>query len=193
MEPNESSRDIIYAIRKIAGVDGLKKASFMSASVDSVQEAERTISCTVVLGEGELKLTDVNLQSEPNDGFILIPAVDTDVLICMMPDNSAYVVLCNDIDKIICVINNNNSYVFDSNGFVWNGGNNGGLVKVIELTQKVNNLENLVNDLVTKYNTHTHVLTLSAGTGTAAPTTSVETTILTPTQRADIEDTKIKH
>lgn len=186
-----STRDIIYAIRKIAGVDGLKKESFMTATVNSVQEADRTMSCTVVLGESDLKLTGVNLQSEPNDGFILIPAVDTDVIICMMPDNSAYMVLCNDIDKIICVINNQNSYVFDTNGFVWNGGNNGGLVKVIELTQKVNNLETLVNNLLTILKS-TVIPLAPSGTYPFGPLYAALNN-LTPTQRSDIENTKIKH
>ena len=191
MEPN-ASRDIIYAIRKICGEDGMKDARFMTANVDEVQEDERTISCTIVLGESELNLTDVGLQSEVNsDGFCLIPKVGTDVLVCLMPDNSAYVVLCNDIDKIICVVDSSNKFVFDSSGFVWNGGNKGGLVNVIDLTTKLNNLENLVNDLVLKYNTHIH----PGGTisGNTAVTTSVETTTLTPTVRGDIEDTTINH
>lgn len=192
MEHSENaSRDIKYAIEFFAGKLGLKDTKFMTANVDEVQEADRTISCSIVLGETNMKLTGVNLQSEPNDGFILIPALNTDVLICMMADNSAYVLLCNDIDKIICVIDNQNSYIFDSNGFVWNGGNNGGLVKVIELTQKVNNLEALVNNLLTTLKTTTIPLAPS-GTYPFAPLYAAYNT-LTPTQRSDIEDTLIKH
>ena len=86
MGPN--TRDIIFAIRKLAGVDGLKQSSFMTAIVNEVQEADRTISCTIMMGEAETKLTDVLLQTEPNDGFILFPKVDTEVLICVMPDNT---------------------------------------------------------------------------------------------------------
>lgn len=72
-------------------------------------------------------------------------------------------------------------------------GSLGGLVKVIDLTTKLNNLENLVNDLISKYNSHTHILTLSSGTGTAAPTVTTETQTLTPTNRGDIENTNITH
>lgn len=193
MEHNEStsSRDIAYAIRTLSGVTGLKQASFMTANVDSVQEADRTISATIILGESGMKLTGVNLQSEPNDGFILIPKVDTDVLICLMPDNSAYMVLCNDIDKIICVIDSTNSYEFDTDGFIWNGGNNDGLVKVIQLTQKLNALENKVNSIIATYNAHTHVAS-SFGSPTTTPAAPIAGT-LTPTQQTDIENPKIKH
>ena len=195
MEHNESSssRDIQFAIRQLAGVLGLKQATFVTANVDSVQEADRTLTVTTILGESSSTITGVNLQSEPNDGFILVPTVNTEVIVCIMPDNSAYMFKCNDIDKIICVIDSTNSYIFDTNGFVWNGGSNGGLVKVIDLTTKLNNLENLVNDLVTKYNTHTHTTTCASGAGTASPTTATETTSLTPTVRANIENTKISH
>jgi hypothetical protein len=74
-----------------------------------------------------------------------------------------------------------------------NDGSLGGLVEVAALVTRLNNAENMVNDLAAKFNGHTHILALSAGTGTAAATVTQETTTLTPTQRGDIENTKITH
>lgn len=179
MEPN--ARDIIFAIRKIAGVDGLKQSSFITAIVDEVQEADRTISCTIMMGETETKLTDVLLQTEPNDGFILFPKVGTEVLICLMPDNSAYVILCNDIDKIICVIDGDNSYVFDINGFVFNGGTQG-LMKIVEYTAKQNAMITALNTQLAAIST---AIGLLGGTYTVVP--------LSAFNKTDYEDTKIKH
>lgn len=179
MGPN--TRDIIFAIRKLAGVDGLKQSSFMTAIVNEVQEADRTISCTIMMGEAETKLTDVLLQTEPNDGFILFPKVDTEVLICLMPDNTAYVVLCNDIDKVICVIDSNNGYEFDLNGFIFNGGT-GGMVKIVEQTAKLNQL---VAEL------QAQLVLISAGLAGAGVSYTPAT--LSQFNKTDYEDTKIKH
>lgn len=74
----------------------------------------------------------------------------------------------------------------------FNGGENGGMVLVNKLIAKVNAIENLVNNLITLYNEHTHILTLSSGTGTAAPTTSTESGTINPiTKASDIESTVI--
>lgn len=177
-----SSRDIIYAIRKICGEDGLKDARFEIANVDEVQEDDRTITCTIVLGDSNVQLKEVGLQSEPNDGFILFPKVDTDILICIMPDNSAYMILCNDIDKIICVIDENNSYTFDSNGFIWNNGTNGGIMNIIDYTTKQ-------NALIVELQTQLVLIAagISGAGGSYAPGT------LTTFNKSDYEDTKIKH
>jgi hypothetical protein len=74
----------------------------------------------------------------------------------------------------------------------FNDGSNGGLVLVNPLVTKINNLENLVNNLITQYNGHSHLLTLTSGTGTAAATLSQETGTIAPiTKAADIQSTTI--
>lgn len=71
----------------------------------------------------------------------------------------------------------------------FNQGSNGGLVLVNPLTEKLNNLENLVNDLVDKFNAHTHNVT-AVGSPTG-PNLDPETTVLTPTVAADIENENV--
>jgi len=68
----------------------------------------------------------------------------------------------------------------DKNGFVINGGNLGGLVKINELTSKL-------NDLVRAFNTHVHPVT-AVGTPTG--------TIAIPAQSfrsSDYENKEVKH
>lgn len=48
-------------------------------------------------------------------------------------------------------------------------------VRYSELETAYNDLKQTVNDLITAYNSHTHVLTLSSGTGTAASTATTAT------------------
>lgn len=66
------------------------------------------------------------------------------------------------------------------------GGDADNMVRYSELESAFNDVKGKVNDLVTAFNSHTHVLTLSAGTGSAAPPANQQT----PTT-ADISGAKI--
>ena len=124
--------------------------------------------------------------------FIGVPVLNTPCLISFRDGNNGRPQILF-IDQLLKILVKTNNFVINSDTTVFNDGELGGMVKVIELTTKLNNLEKLVNDLVSKFNTHTHILTLTSGTGTAAPTVSPETTVLTPTVRGDIEDENITH
>lgn len=73
---------------------------------------------------------------------------------------------------------------------IFNEGELGGMVKVISLTEKLNNIENLLNGFIDSYNTHTHPVT-ATGSPTGVPVVP-ETGTLTPTERTDIENKKIQ-
>jgi hypothetical protein len=77
---------------------------------------------------------------------------------------------------------------------IWLGGENGGVPLAKELTTKIKALEDILNDLITKYNSHVHATTCGAGAGTAAATTSLETQSITQgIQQSDIEHPNITH
>jgi hypothetical protein len=82
---------------------------------------------------------------------------------------------------------------FKANVNLWefNGGANGGLVLVNNLVEKVNNIENLLNNLIGAYNTHTHILTLTSGTGTAGPSTVQEGGTINPVTTAQDIESKV--
>ena len=107
-------------------------------------------------------------------GFVLVPKVGSIVLVSFLADTEYYVSMVSDVDTIFL-----------------NGNNYEGIVKAVDLSQKLNNLENLVNDLVVKYNAHIH----PGGTilGNTGVTTMLETTVLTPTIPANIENATVKH
>lgn len=77
------------------------------------------------------------------------------------------------------------SFAYDLTQF--NGGQNGGMVLLLQLVAKLNNIENLLNQFIALYNSHTHPV---SGSATGVPVVPEDNT-LTPTQRADIENTKI--
>lgn len=97
-----------------------------------------------------------------------------------------YYISVNDFDVAV-----KNTFKISANLTQFNGGENGGMVLVNDLVDRMNLIENAYNDLVTKFNAHSHILTLTSGTGTAAPTLSPETTVLTDTTADDIQSTVI--
>lgn len=79
---------------------------------------------------------------------------------------------------------------------VINGGANEGLVKVKELTEKLNNLKTEFNSFVSTYNTHTHSVstagTAATQTGLASATTA-QAQSATAFNKDDYQNDKIKH
>jgi hypothetical protein len=166
-------------------------------TVKSVDESKRVLTASPIDGGPDIINVrieakydiDTNyspIASDPQ-GVLIVPEVGSIVLVTFLNKNDAYISAFTTITKIIS----------KQTEFIFNDGTNEGLVKVIELTDKLNNLENAFNDLVTKYNSHIHVTTATVGAtptpGVISPTTSTEPTVLTPTVKADIENTEVKH
>lgn len=185
-------RSIIEAIRHIAGTHLEDKVYLVAATVDSVDIPSRTCNVTTISGKESTAIEGVRLMASVDDGFFLVPTIGSTIFLTYSNYNVPYVCQFSSLDSITLVSGSSQVSVVDGK-IMLNDGSLGGLVEVEKLTAKLNALENLVNDLVTKFNSHTHILSLSSGSGTAAPTAAPEPTTLTPTERADIENTKIIH
>lgn len=79
-----------------------------------------------------------------------------------------------------------------------NGNNLGGLVMVDGTLNKFNQLEDKVNNLITKFNSHTHLyiapsIPLPGPPVPTAPIITPETPIVPTTVKSDLENEKIKH
>lgn len=161
----QHDRSISTAIRRLAGVANQQRIQVVDGNVQSVNVANR--SCVVLLDNGvEI---DCKLMYQIGDGFLLIPSVDSTVLVMLSTYIDAVVLMCSDLDMI-----------------TMKGDELGGLVKVENLTEKLNALENKVNEIITTFNLHSHP---SNG---APPATQITGTI-TPTVRSDLENESIKH
>lgn len=169
-----SDRNIQEAIQILSGTHLSDKLYFIDAEVKSVDEQDR--SCVVIALSGKVGSEyTVRLMASVDDGILAVPAVGSTVIVSGSDFTTGAIVQYSEIEKII-----------------FRGGDLGGLVKVIELTEKLNNLEELLNNLITKYNTHTHAGVTSGGSSTAV-TSAIETGTITPTQQAEIENDKITH
>lgn len=181
-------RDALITICGKAGGGG----AFI-ATVDSVSVLSRSCSVTTTSGDVETELPNVWLMADIDDGQLIIPKVGSSVIVAYNEKMQPFVLMFSEIDSVCYVVGSSQFKITD--GLIQaNDGSNGGMVKVIELTTKLNNLENLVNGFIALYNAHTHPYL--PGPGPVAPTSvtaSLETNTLTPTVRANIEDTKFKH
>jgi len=119
---------------------------------------------------------------------LLIPTIGSTVLVTYSKYNDPFVSMFSDIDRIY-LIGGNAGVDITGNVVKLNNGTFGGLVKVTELVEKLNNLENLVNDLIVKYNIHVHPV---SGASTLVPTVP-ETGTLIPTIQDELENKKVTH
>jgi len=138
-------------------------------------------------------------------GICIFTSNESDIEIeCLLyPYNSKIQIIPK--EGSLCVVGFNSDqdpYILSVQEFetiIYDSGENKGIAKIVELTEKLNNLENAFNSLVTKYNSHIHITTATSVTlpvpivGVISPTISTETTVLTKTVYKDIENEKIKH
>jgi len=152
------------------------------AQVKSVDKDK--CSCDVQLIEGA-ELFNVNLRSALDDnkkGFVCFPKIDSLVLVGTIEnnENNAFVLIFSELTDI----------TIDAK-IVINDGENKGMVKLPELVQKLNAVEQKVNQLVQWSATHTHSGVLTGG-GTSGVAVGVSGT-LTQTQESDLENENVKH
>lgn len=192
-----SDRAIITAIQKIAGVFKKDNAYYVNALVKSVDGNV----CTVVFqtGETDIELPDVRLQVDICDGLLITPEVDSNVLVCISTYNPPYVSLYSDIKEYYLQVGDSADLITSDGKRKLNDGGYGGLIKSIDpdnsqigLLARLNKTENLLNEFITIYNTHTH--TSSAPGSATSPPAQPETNQINPiTSRTDIESDYITH
>jgi len=181
-----SDRHIITAIQKVTGTFQEDKVKLSVGIVQSIQGN----TCTVTIDD-QMVLPAVNLQAASCDGWLLVPVVGSTVIIAYSKQISPFVALYSDIDRAYLQVGDSSIEILNNGNITLNDGSLNGLVKGGALTQKLNNLENKVNDLISNFNAHTHGV-VAVGSPTS-PTTSTIAGTLTPTIEADIENNKITH
>ncbi|HQP04414.1 MAG TPA: hypothetical protein PLP11_07405 [Bacteroidales bacterium] len=165
------------------------------AAVCKVTEVQ-DYTCTVKrLLDGD-ELTNVRLSAgtDPEKGMLCRPAEDSIVLVSELTEVDRFVSMFGDLESATMQIGGI-KFVMNQDGVVLNDGENG-MVKIVELTGKINELVQKVNALISAYNGHTHITTATIGpgptVGVISPTTSQAQTAST-LDKSDYEDEKIKH
>jgi hypothetical protein len=163
------SKELRDSLRTLTKPNG--NAYSKVCTVDSVDLVNLTCYCIPINEDADI--TEVRLMANIDNGFLLIPEVNSIVVVSFLSDSSAYVSLVSKVSEIQL-----------------NGTNYDGLVKVQELTDKLNNLENKLNDLITACSSQVVTLAPSGTFPLASFFTSV--TPLIPTQQTEIENQTVK-
>jgi hypothetical protein len=163
------SKELRDSLRTLTKTNG--NAYSKVCTVDSVDLVNLTCYCIPINDDADI--IDVRLMANIDNGFLLIPEVNSIVVVSFLSDSSAYVSLVSKVSEIQL-----------------NGTNYDGLVRVQELTDKLNNLENKLNDLITACSSQVVTLAPSGTFPLASFFTSV--TPLIPTQQTEIENQAVK-
>lgn len=178
------SNEIKQVIRKLAGTDNWDKHTTILCKVNTVDIASRSCSVIPVGGDASTEIFDVQLMANVNDGLLLVPVIGSEVFITYTVRKLYYVSFFSELDKVFLITKTLTQL---------NDGSFGGLIKIAELVNRINGIENLLNGLISLYNAHTHP-GVQAGAGVTSPTTSQETTTIAPiTTRDDFENPLITH
>ena len=156
---------------KMAAKDG-SEAHFILCTVSSVDTTKKACVCEPVSGGADLM--GVKLMAENQTGFYIIPKVNSHVVVCVQ-NNLSFVTMFSEVQEIQL-----------------NGDNYDGLVKIQELVDKLNNLENAFNQHLVLYNAHTHA-GVTSGASSTSPPAAIDTNVLTPTVQTELENLTVKH
>lgn len=161
------------------------KVTNFEAKVLSVDKDNDTC---VVQADDEPELSGVKLKTMIGTStykLIVYPLVGSYVTVSRLHnlEMEAYVSQVSEVDEIVT----------NCEQITFNGGTNEGLVKVVELTARINAIETKVNDVISKFNGHVHS-GVTTGPGSSAVTPQQITSgNLSQTDKNQIQNPKIKH
>lgn len=164
-------------------IRGATQAQIRFVECSSVDWTEKTMDAIGTGDDGEY--LDVSL----GYGYVDVkPKIGAICLIGIIEGEETVSFLINASDVELVEIN--------ADSIAFNAGSNSGLIKIKELTDKLNGLTKSVNSLITKYNSHTHIVattgTATAQSGTAAAITT-QASAAAEFDKNDYEDSKITH
>jgi len=196
---NENSdRGILAAVQKMTGTYNLDQLYLVTGTCTNIDEAAGTCDVEAISGNATTTISGVKFQAAIGDGVDYIPVDGSVVKVLFSKYTTPFIVQYSDVDKMIIAAN---EYAFDCDDIVFNKGTNDGLVKVVPLKTKLNNLESDLNNLKTLLSTMIAAMqAVPSGNVTHAeliayftPLLPYTAQVLIPTQRTEIEDTKFKH
>ncbi len=185
---------MVENIREIVGGRrGVKTFPVMLGKVvaGSYNSADMTVSVLLSCDDDVATEDIVNNVVVSNDlGLTMIPADNSFVLVAEVDGSGKFgVIKCSELASLTVKVGDK-SLLINGDGVVMNGGSLGGLVKIEALVSRLNGLESLLNDLISKFNAHVHS-GVQTGGGVSGITTSLEGGSASVTNRSDLENTNV--
>lgn len=178
----QSKKNIGELLRMIVD-DPTKEIYSIICEVTELNETERTVDVAPLNGDAEI--FGVRLQSaiSLNNGFVIFPKIGSVVIVTFLNKLTGYVSTFSEIDKI---------YIDSENEIIFNDGSNDGIVKISPLVNKLNAIENDLNKIKSLFSTWNPIPN-DGGAALKGLVSSWSSNQISPTQKTDIENDKIKH
>ncbi len=157
------SDNIKTLIEKLAGTWNVARVKTCYCEVVSVDKENRTCLVNSADGTQELENTTVNLTPEIGDGEIDYPLEGSTITVAFTDFTAPYMVKAGELESKFIVVGNQ-LWTISGSSQKFNDGAFGGIPKVKDpddsnagLLKKINDLENALNDLQTKFSSWTPV------------------------------------
>lgn len=173
----------------------LINSEIRKSNIDAIISSDtdmQKFTCDVKVNDFEYFDVPIRVLISKQASFLEVPKKDSHCLITFRDMNNSRPQLLevDECEKILIKLGDNITTEWNSNEIIFNGGTNG-MAKIVELTTKLNNLENEMNKILTILKT-TVIPLAPAGTYPFAPLYAAVSNLI-PTVKTDIEDIKIKH
>lgn len=162
-----SKKEAADCIRKIANIEDVKVLVCKVTSVTG-----RSCDVTPISGDAPIKKVRLNANITGTAGILITPVINSDVLVVMLSPVDSFVAMFSEIDSIAI-----------------DDGLNDGLIKINELTSKLNDLITQINALKSDYIAHTHPTPAGLSSAPTVPYTGTFSTF----SKNDYENNKVKH
>jgi hypothetical protein len=175
-------------VQAIQGLSAPAEYTVMSGYVKAVHEDKATMD--IVLNISGQVLEGVMLHGLPDSlkGIVIIPEQDSDVVICSVDGSGEYMLLkCDKVKKVMWDISTEINVKCDK--IIFNGGDNGGVPIVNNISDKLNHLEQDLNSIKQVFSAWTPVYESSLKS-------SLSTWYgqqIQQTESSDLENNKILH
>ncbi len=168
------NRDLAEAIKKLSGFEDLTENSF-ACKVSNVDTTKYTCDCSPINGDADY--LGVKYNANGLKGFVLEPKEDSVVIITVTSETTAYVSMVSEVEQIYL-----------------NGDGDGGLIKITDITNELNNRYTVLKNIFLAIATAADTGISSAG-GTPGVVTAYNAiqASLTSLNKTAYENTKIKH
>lgn len=154
-------------------------------TVESVNDNDRSCTCKPVR-TNKAMIKKVKLSAKYGAASIYYkPKIGSYVMVSFVNNVQGFVTAYSDIELMSIVIDNS-SLTVDPSKFEFNGGTNGGLVKVADLVMALNRLES-------RMTSHQHLYVTPAGSPAPTVADPSTNTPLTPSTSNQLSNDKVTH
>jgi hypothetical protein len=168
------NRDLAEAIRKLSGLEDLTENSF-ACTVSDIDTTKYTCKCSPI--DGSADFLGVKYNANAKKGFVLEPKDGSIVIITVTSETTAFVSMVSEVNQIYL-----------------NGDGDGGLIKITDITNELNNRYTVLKNIFSAIAAAADTGISSAG-GTPGVVTAYNaiSATLTNLNKTAYENNKVKH